>query len=277
MTQRVVSIGNHLCVKDIKLGLIKQLKENDFNIQEDEFRLTYQTKPLDEKEKIERYDIGDSSQLEMRYRGPVGAVGGGLEDITDPVLRANMEYWQNNLQKALAAMTAENLRLQTMNQELMETTASDREKMHKIKEDQKNMHKDSSKRVEGLRKVVQNGSKELIPGKFSNVNASGSLKSWARELKDYARMADPATLNLFSLGETNIEGKVSLDQVLVETAVTPEVDQDLHYFICKFLDGESKMLSLNAEIGDLRMSISQEPNYGGYLCSTMRRNLPTAS
>ena len=39
MIQRVVSIGKHLCVKDIKLGLMKQLKEKGFNIQEDEFRL----------------------------------------------------------------------------------------------------------------------------------------------------------------------------------------------------------------------------------------------
>ena len=78
---------------------------------------------------------------------------------------------------------------------------------------------------------------------------SGSFKAWARDLKDYARMADPATLNLLRLGETNIEENISLDQVEGVEGATPEMDQDLHYFMCRFLDGEAKMLSLNAEIG----------------------------
>ena len=81
-------------------------------------------------------------------------------------------------------------------------TAEDRQMMMIIKEEQQNIKNkgSSSKKVEGLRRVVQSGGKELIPGKFSNVTTSGSFKYWARELKDYARIADPATLNLFRFG-----------------------------------------------------------------------------
>ena len=52
-----------------------------------------------------------------------------------------------------------------------------------------------------MRKVVQNGSKELVPKKFANISTSGSFKAWARELKDYARMVDPQTLELFRHAE----------------------------------------------------------------------------
>ena len=43
--------------------------------------------------------------------------------------------------------------------------------------------------------------------------------------------------------------KEKIDLELIEES-QHELDQDLHYFICKFLDGEAKMLALNAEIGD---------------------------
>ena len=102
--------------------------------------------------------------------------------------------------------------------------------------------------VKGIRKVIQSGSKDLTPKKFSNIATSGSFRSWARELKDYARMADPKTLTLIKLGEE------SEDRIDVNTDVPDELmdlDQDLHYFISKFLDGEAKLLALNADIGDL--------------------------
>ena len=43
----------------------------------------------------------------------------------------------------------------------------------------------------GIRKVIQSGNKELVPRRCANVGQSGSCKSWAREVNDYARIADP--------------------------------------------------------------------------------------
>ena len=51
----------------------------------------------------------------------------------------------------------------------------------------------------GIRRVIQSGIKELVPKKFANVGQSGSLKSLAREGEDYARIADPETLELSRL------------------------------------------------------------------------------
>ena len=61
-------------------------------------------------------------------------------------------------------------------------------------------------------------------------------------------MADPDTLKLIKLGE-ELEDRVYVDTDIPGELV--ELDQYLHYFIAKFLDGEAKLLSLNAEIGDL--------------------------
>ena len=74
----------------------------------------------------------------------------------------------------------------------------------------------------------------MVPKKFANVGKSGSFKSWAREVKDYARIADSETLELFKIG---------VPQQL------ENLDHDLHYFISRFLDGEAKLLSINADIG----------------------------
>ena len=51
----------------------------------------------------------------------------------------------------------------------------------------------------GIRRVIQSGIKELVPEKFANVGQSGSFKSFAREVEDYARIADPVTLELSRL------------------------------------------------------------------------------
>ena len=98
----------------------------------------------------------------------------------------------------------------------------------------------------GIRKVIQSGNKELVPKKFANVGQSGSFKSWAREVKDYARIADPETLELFKIGELT-ENKVDLQTDIPQQL--ENLDQDLHYFISRFLDGEAKLLSINADIG----------------------------
>ena len=99
----------------------------------------------------------------------------------------------------------------------------------------------------GIRKVIQSGNKELVPKKFQSVGHSGSFKAWAREVKDYARMADPATLDLLKIAEDKDFAIVLADIPLG----LEELDKDLHYFLTRFLDGEAKLLSLNAEIGDL--------------------------
>ena len=64
----------------------------------------------------------------------------------------------------------------------------------------------------GLRKVIQNGNKDMTPKKYSSVAISGSFKIWAREIRDYARMADPKTLDLLDLGERE-EENIDLDEL----------------------------------------------------------------
>ena len=61
--------------------------------------------------------------------------------------------------------------------------------------------KDFGGNAKGLRKIIQSGSKDLVPKKFSNIATSGSFKNWPREIKDFARMADPMTNKLFTQGE----------------------------------------------------------------------------
>ena len=53
----------------------------------------------------------------------------------------------------------------------------------------------------GVRKVIQSGNKELVPKKFVAVGHNGSFRSSAREVEDYARIAHPATLEQFKIGE----------------------------------------------------------------------------
>ena len=102
--------------------------------------------------------------------------------------------------------------------------------------------------VRGIRNVIQSGNNDLAPKKFSCIASSGTFKSWAREVKYFARMADPAATELFRLGET-IEEKIDIDTDLPNELL--DMDQDLHYVIARFLDGEAKLLSLNAEIGEI--------------------------
>ena len=53
-------------------------------------------------------------------------------------------------------------------------------------------------------------------------------------------------LELFKIGELT-ENKVDLQTDIPQQL--EKLDQDLHYFISRFLDGEAKLLSINADIG----------------------------
>ena len=100
--------------------------------------------------------------------------------------------------------------------------------------------------INGLRKVVQNGAKELIPKKYINAATSGSFKAWAREIKDYAKMAEPDIDELLNMGEEDLENKHNVDLTIGKETL----DRDLHYLISRFLYGEAKLLALNAEVGE---------------------------
>ena len=78
----------------------------------------------------------------------------------------------------------------------------------------------------GIRKVIQSGNQELVPKKFANVGPSGSFKSWVRQVKDYARIADPETPELFKIGELT-ENKVDLQTDIPQQL--ENLEQDLHY------------------------------------------------
>ena len=53
-------------------------------------------------------------------------------------------------------------------------------------------------------------------------------------------------MELFKIGELT-ENKVDLQTDIPQQL--EKLDQDLHYFISRFLDGEAKLLSINADIG----------------------------
>ena len=105
---------------------------------------------------------------------------------------------------------------------------------------------------QGIRKVFLNGSKELLPKKYTNATASGSFKTWAREYKDWLRMIDKILFKLFVLGEQRLseEDKVDVDDLKNGDEDFTELDQELHYLITRFLEGEAKLLSINADIGE---------------------------
>ena len=67
----------------------------------------------------------------------------------------------------------------------------------------------------------------------------------SEKVKEYARIADPETLELFQIGELT-ENEVDLQTDIPQKLES--LHQDLHYFITRFLDGEAKLLSINADI-----------------------------
>ena len=122
----------------------------------------------------------------------------------------------------------------------------------------------------GNRKVIQSGNKELVPKKFASVCQSGSFKSWAREVKDYARIADPETLELFKIGELS-ENKIDLQTDVPQQLENP--DLDLHYFISRFSGGEAKLLSINADIGTFREGAQVWCRFVALACVQLREEV----
>ena len=90
--------------------------------------------------------------------------------------------------------------------------------------------KGSQSNAVGVRKVIQSGNQELVPKKFVAVGHNGSLKSSAREVEDYARIAHPATLEQFKIGELT-ENNDDLHTDIPQQLENP--DQDLHHFITR--------------------------------------------
>ena len=129
------------------------------------FYLTIQGKRMEEDSSLSDSKVGEGSIIRMRGRLPGGMFA--VPENFDPAsLRQLMQEWSDKLN----SMNAENVRL---------------------KEDI-----EKNKSNAGIRKVIQSGNKELAPKRFQNVAVSGSFRAWAREIKDYARMADPRTLRM---------------------------------------------------------------------------------
>ena len=93
--------------------------------------------------------------------------------------------------------------------------------------------------------MSKNGGKELVPIKFGNEATSGSFKAWAREMQDYAGIAQPSKKQFFDIAEKTVD-KITIEDLPVDKK---DIDQDLHYLVSRFLDGQAKLIALNAEIG----------------------------
>ena len=72
--------------------------------------------------------------------------------------------------------------------------------------------------------------RSLVPKKFVAVGHNGSLKSSARKVEDYARIANPSTLEQFKIGERT-ENNDDLHTDIPQQLENP--DQDLHHFITR--------------------------------------------
>jgi hypothetical protein len=175
---------------------------------------------LDDGIKVEEYGIdeGDTIRMTGRLKGGVGE--GGVH-VPEHITSENAKDLFKDLAMKLEI-------LQKQNESLKEE-----------------VNRNSHNTVKGIRKVIQSGNKELAPKKFQSTALSGSFKTWAREVKDFARMADPAVVELMRHAEI-AEGPIKAQDIIMEYV---EMDKDLHYFITRFLDGEAKLLALNAEIG----------------------------
>ena len=86
----------------------------------------------------------------------------------------------------------------------------------------------------------------MMPKLFRNTAVSGSYKAWSREFKDYALMVDPALEELFMIGES---ADKKIDGMYVDHKSSIDLDTSFHYFITSRLEGEAKILSLNAIVG----------------------------
>ena len=89
----------------------------------------------------------------------------------------------------------------------------------------------------------------MLPKKFVDESTTATFKSWAREARDYTRMADPAVIELMKIGDECKWKRIDPNDIN-GAKNSAELDQDLHYFLSRFLDGEAKLLALNAEIGE---------------------------
>ena len=85
-----------------------------------------------------------------------------------------------------------------------------------------------------------------MPKLFRNTAVSGSHEAWSREFKDYALMVDPALEELFMIGESPDK---KINGMFVDHKSSIDLDKSFHYFITSRLEGEAKMLALNAIVG----------------------------
>ena len=98
----------------------------------------------------------------------------------------------------------------------------------------------------GLRRLLQSGSKDMMPKLFRNTAVSGSHEAWSREFKDYALMVDPALEELFMIGES---ADKKVNGMFVDHKSSIDLDKSFHYFITSRSEGEAKILTLNARVG----------------------------
>ena len=85
--------------------------------------------------------------------------------------------------------------------------------------------------------------KKLVPKKCVSIGQNWSSKSWSREVQDHA---DLPTLGLRK--PNKFTAKKQTFERIYEKISKPLI-RDVHFFISKVLDGESKLLSINTEIG----------------------------
>ena len=171
--------GKTLALDVVHNECVGKLKAKNFEkegIPTEQQRLLFSGKHREDSRTIGDYNIRKSNTLHLCLR-----------------LRGGMFRMPSNISTPEGLLEA----LKVMGNQLNELVAES----EKLKVSQSN--------AVGICSVIQSGNKESVPKKFAIVRQNRSFKSWAREIEDYARIADPETLELFKLGERT-ENKVDL-------------------------------------------------------------------
>ena len=68
----------------------------------------------------------------------------------------------------------------------MQRLEEEKDELKKVIDEERSKHKEEGTDRMGLRRLLQSGSKDMMPNLFRNTAVSGSYKAWSREFRDYS-------------------------------------------------------------------------------------------